>query len=1119
MLHSGKFFYTMMTDRMAREKEAFMLKLAWLGLPAAEIDGVQIHFETRKIIALLAYLSMHSRGCAREKLADIFWPEFDQAHAMANLRRALGSLTRVLSPDYLEINRESVRWIETSLVELDVLKFQELIQDVRTHAHESGNADGKQGIDTCQSCLDHLEAACELNRGDFLDGLNLPDAPGFDEWQSLTRAELNRELAWALDHWTGALASQAATGQVARGQPAWEKAAAVARRWLSLDRLEPAPHLALVQIYMMAGQRNLAQRQVEEYNRLYQDEFGQVPDKDIRAAFQDTLDQWRHHRGEAPPAPQAPVVSRQVLLKTKLYLPQVKSSRVSRQRLLSKLEGISEHKLLLVSAPAGFGKTSLLAEWAAQTELLVGWLSLDSEDNDPNRFLRYLCAALDSAQDGIANTARTLLETVQMVSPQTAITVLLKDLEAAAEPVVLVLDDYQFITTPAIHDGLTYFLERAGQNLHLVIASRIDPPLSLARMRVEDELLEVRTDDLRFTLEECAEYFGRVMGLDISQTDMQALTSRTEGWAVGLQMAGISLKDASDRSRFIRTFSGSHRYILEYLIQEVLDRQPAHVRDFLLKTSILDRMCGKLCEAVVGHSPEPVYSILDYLERSNLFLIPLDQECQWYRYHHLFADLLRARMQQTFSTQDVVLLHQQAAQWYEQNGFTLEAIHHASLTSNNEWVEQLIEKNYMEMFHRGDPSSMRFWTGKLSKELIYRRPWLCIYEAQSHALFGQLDEADVLLAKAEEHLQGENPSADTKSMLGHLAYAKSRVTGMRGDVHRAIELSLTAREYTPASNQALQSGIGVMLGVGYFLNGDFINSIQVFNETIQSGIAANAINGTVAAYCHLARLYAIQGQLNKSYELYQEAGKFAHDVGGRNLGAMSLVDMGIANVLYELNDLEAALAHIKHSLEFIPLWGNADDIVLAYTTHARILQALGDTTAVMETIEKGIQLLHTSGVFSEAREAVTTAEIRLLLAQGNHPAVERWSAPLEQDLHVGNSLQFENEQSYITLGRVYLAQNRLTDALELLTRLETCAQSGGRMGRMIEILNLKALVLQDMNQPAQAMEVIAKGLALAEPEGYVRIFLDEGAPMQHLLAQFSSKAPAGPIRDYALRLK
>ena len=355
-------------------------------------------------------------------------------------------------------------------------------------------------------------------------------------------------------------------------------------------------------------------------------------------------------------------------------------------------------------------------------------------------------------------------------------------------------------------------------------------------------------------------------------------------------------------------------------------------------------------------------------------------------------------------------------------------------------------------------------------------------------------------------------------MLGHLAYVKSRVTGMRGDVHRAIELSLSARENTPASNQALQSGIGVMLGVGYFLNGDFTNAIQTYKETIQSSIAANAINGTMAAYCHLARLYAIQGRLHKSYELYREAGKFAHEAGGRNLGVMSLVDMGIANVLYELNDLEAALAHIKHGLEFIPLWGNADDIALAYTTQARIQQAQGNKAGAVEAIETGIHLLQTNGVFSEARDAVMTTQVKLWLAQGDLLSAARWAASQEERLISDSGFGFENELTRITLSRVYIAQKKPDETIRLLTRLEESAESGERTATLIELLILKSLTFQILGETAQALASLEKSLSLAEPEGYLRIFLDEGQPMQLLLAQWLAHARADPLRDYAIHL-
>jgi len=821
------------------------------------------------------------------------------------------------------------------------------------------------------------------------------------------------------------------------------------------------------------------------------------------------------------------------LIRTKLHLPFTRLELVSRPRLQVRLAEGLRGPLTLITAPAGFGKTTLVASFIVNCGLPIAWLSLDKDDNQVERFLSYLVAALQETDNTIGSGAAQLLSAARQGPPEAVLTSLINDLDTAGGEIVLVLDDYQFINSQSVHEEVAFLLDHCPNTFHLVIASRSDPPLPLVRLRARGKMVELRAADLRFTEPEATQFLNDVMGLRLNAGSVAMLEERTEGWITGLQMAALSMRHREDVLGFIKGFSGTNRYILDYLLEEVMASQPPEIQQFLLCTSILERLTAPLCEAVLeagkldgwiidklsaNFQPPNLLNcqpILEYLEGANLFLLPLDDERIWYRYHHLFADLLHARLQQTLKIEDIAALHTLAAQWYIHNGLTYEAIHHASLTLNNEWVEQLIEQNYMEMFHRGEASSMRFWTGKLSKELIYRRPWLCIYEAQSHALFGQLDEADVLLAKAEEHLQLENPSADTKSMLGHLAYVKSRVTGMRGDVHRAIELSLTARENTPASNQALQSGIGVNLGVGYFLNGDFTNAIQTFNETIESGIAANAINGTMAAYCHQARLYAIQGRLHKSYELYQEARKFALDAGGRNLGAMSLVDMGIANVLYELNDLEAALAHIKQALEFIPLWGNADDIALAYTTLAQIQQAQGNKAGAVEAIEKGIHLIQTNGVFSEARDAVRTTQVKLWLAHRDLLSAGRWAADQEERLISDRGFRFVNELTRITLSRVYIAQKKPDETIRLLTRLEESAESGGRKGSLVEILILKALTLKILGETAQALAVLEKGLSQAEPERYNRIFIHEGPPMQRLLAHWSAHAGDGPLRDYS----
>ena len=819
------------------------------------------------------------------------------------------------------------------------------------------------------------------------------------------------------------------------------------------------------------------------------------------------------------------------LIHPKLRPPLTRPKLVPRLRLQEQMAQGLSGPLTLITASAGFGKTTLVASCLASCGMPVGWLSLDKDDNQVDRFLNYLIAALQMTDEAIGIEAAQLLAAARRVTPQAVLISLINDLDAAGEELALVLDDYQFISRQEVHEAVAFLLEHCPNTFHLVIATRSDPPLPLARLRARGQTVELRAADLSFTGPEADQFLNNVMGLRLDAESVAALEERTEGWIAGLQMAALSMRDRKDIRGFIEGFSGTNRYILDYLLEEVLASQPSEIQRFLLCTSILERLTAPLCDALIEIRESRVESrnenlsstlgsraILAYLERANLFLIPLDEERIWYRYHHLFADLLHARLQQTHRTQDIAELHARAGQWYEQNGLPFEAIHHASLSANTEWVERLIEHNYLEVFRRREVANIRFLTDKLSQEMVYRRPWLCIYRAESQAWFGELDEADVLLAEAEKHVGSGEPSSDTPAMLGHIAYVKSRVTAMRGDVHRAIEFCLTAREKTPASNQALQGGIGVMLGYGYFLAGDFTNAIQTLNETIQAGISARVTTSTVAAYCVLARLSAIRGQLPRAYEIYLEAGRFAREVGSQLLGIMAIVDVGIADVLYEWNDLESAATHVKRGLENIPFWNKADDIALAYTTQARIQQAQGNMAAAAESIERGGQLVRTSGVFPEARNAVVTTEVRLWLAQGNSLAVGRWSDAVDKDISSGDLFGYKNELVHIMQARVTLAQKKLDEAIELLNHLEIDAQSGGRTGRLIEILILKASVMQKLGKQAQAIAVLEKSLALARPERYVRVFLNEGGPMQMLLSQCLAQTSISPMREYIIQL-
>jgi LuxR family maltose regulon positive regulatory protein len=825
------------------------------------------------------------------------------------------------------------------------------------------------------------------------------------------------------------------------------------------------------------------------------------------------------------------------LIRTKIRLPSTRSSLVPRPRLQEQIEQGLLCPLTLVVAPAGFGKTTLVASSVTDCGMPVAWLSLDKHDNEEARFLSYIVAALQEADHTIGSESAQLLEGRQNASSEKLLTCLINDLDAAEAEMMLVLDDYHLISSRAVHEVVAFLIEHCPNTLHLVIASRSDPPLSLARLRARAQVIELRAADLRFTEPEAAEFLNDVMGLHLDVKSVAALEERTEGWIAGLQMAALSMRDRKDVVSFIEGFSGTNRYILDYLVEEILAGQSPEIQHFLLCTSILERLTAPLCDAVLANQEGPEIGsddrmarletlvpgrsapILEYLERANLFMVSLDDERVWYRYHHLFADLLLARLQKALDDREIQLLHLRASEWHEQNGSTLEAIHHASLASDFERIERLIGQNYVEMLNRGEMSGiLRFWMGKLSKDLVYRRPWLCLYQAFSHSWFGQLEEASLLLNEAEKRIQSEISTADTQAMLGYHAYVQSRVTAMQGDTQRAIGLCLTAREKIPPDNLGLQIEIGITLGYEYFLVGDFNNSNQTLREMIQACYAVGAINNPVAAYAILARMYILRSRLHEANILFQTAGKLIPETGSQYHGAIGLVEVGIAALLCEWNDIKAALVRAKKGLDLLPSWGKADDLCLAYSTLSRIQLALGNRTEAADAIEKAAQLIQTCGVFSEARSTVETAQLKMWLANGDQLSVEHWMSSSEQHFRSADPFRYEVELIHVVQARVFIAHNKLEDAMRLLSGLEEYAQAGGRIGRLIEITILKALALQAAGDSTQAELTLTKSLTLAKPNGYRRIFLDEGGPMQLLLAQWLAYSSPGSLRNYAIQL-
>ncbi len=823
------------------------------------------------------------------------------------------------------------------------------------------------------------------------------------------------------------------------------------------------------------------------------------------------------------------------LLHTKLHLPYIRPGLVARPRLQARVAEGLRGPLTLVTAPAGFGKTTLVASCVPGCGMPVAWLSLDRNDNEPGRFLRYLASALQAADAAVGREAAQLLDAAQRVPQALILTSLINDLDAATEDIVLVLDDYQFIHSQEVHSIVAFLLEHCPRSFHLLIATRSDPSFPLARLRARGQTVELRAADLGFTEPEATRFLNEVMGLGLDGESIAMLEGRTEGWIAGLQMAALSMRNREDVTSFIEGFSGTNRYILDYLLEEVLANQSEEIQQFLLRTSILERLSAPLCDAVLedeweaatSRDPTSAYPIslsvgrsaanLEYLESANLFLVPLDDERIWYRYHHLFADLLRAQLQRVLGAQRLAQLRTRASDWHAQHGSILEAIVYASEAADDERVERCIEQNYMELVRRGEQAWLRAWTGTLSKELVHSRPWLCIYEAYSHSWFGELDEADALLDVAETRIPTEG-EPDARAMRGLWAYVKSRVTAMRGDIRRAIAYCLAARQDVPDSNLALQLDTHITLGYEYFLSGDYARAQPILQETVELGRAMGAVINTVAAACLLARLYAVQGLLGESYDTYQVAARAIPEASGQHLGAKALVEMGFAEVLCERNDLDAAEDHVQRALAQLPFWGKSDDLVLAHITMARIWAAQARIADAAGAVGSAVEVVRTQPVFSEARYAAEVASIKIELAEGDLASAARWAADHTEPSSPDDVSRFEVELIQITRARVAIALDRPNQAIALLSRLATPAESSGRTARVIEILLLQAIALQRIRATDQALAALGRSLDLAQPGGYVRLFLDEGQPMKLLLGHWLARAVPGNARDYTTHL-
>jgi LuxR family maltose regulon positive regulatory protein len=786
------------------------------------------------------------------------------------------------------------------------------------------------------------------------------------------------------------------------------------------------------------------------------------------------------------------------LLSTKLYIPRPRRNLVRRRRLTARLNAGMRRKLTLISAPAGFGKTTLLSEWIPTSERCVTWVSLDQGDNEPVRFWAHFIAALQMLHPDIGELALPLFLSPQPAATPSVMPTLVNEIDAFPDVFALVLDDYHLIETQVIHDGLAFLLDHLPPRMHLVINTRTDPPLPLARLRGCGQLAELREADLRFTTDEAAAFLNQVMDLGLSAADIAALEARTEGWIAGLQLAALSIKDHADRARFIAAFTGSHRFVIDYLAEEVLDRQPEFIREFLLSTCMLERLCASLGNVLTNATSSQ--TTLEYLERNNLFLVPLDDERRWYRYHHLFADVLRHRLQEE-RPERLAELHRRASEWLEGHGLIAEAVTHALAGHDFEGAARLIEAVAGDVLRRGSSLSLIRWLDAMPEETIRARPRLCLARGWT-CLWGMepsLESVDEWVQLALRAAPADQ-SLDS-DLMGEVAAFQATIASIRWEMARSLELSQEALDCLPLDSP-WRSVMALCLGTAHFYSGDVVAATHALDEALRLSQADGSHYVQLIAASFLADIQVLQGHLSRATQIYQQVLAWAEH-GLPQRGAV-MAYSGLANILCEQDQLDAALAHLQSGAEQLQQVGGAWIALALYRSLARVRQAQGKWTDALAALDQASQ----SGQSAQVNLVVTqtaTLRARLQLARGNLRAAEVWAANtgLSLDDPQASHPGFR-EVEYLSLARVLDAQGRHAEVLSLLDRLLQSAEAEGRAGSAIEILILQGLIFQRQGNMAHALTLLERALILAEPEGYVRIFLDEGQPMRSLLADYRS---------------
>ncbi|MEO6411659.1 MAG: LuxR C-terminal-related transcriptional regulator [Pedococcus sp.] len=815
------------------------------------------------------------------------------------------------------------------------------------------------------------------------------------------------------------------------------------------------------------------------------------------------------------------------VLGTKIKVPAPRRDLVPRARLAQELGRADSPRLVLVSAPAGFGKTTLLSQWLTGTgdeDRRVAWLSLDEADNDPHRFLEHLVASVQVVAD-VAEAAR-LVAAGSHVAPDAVLTSLVNDLDLQPGRIVLALDDYHVIEAPEVHRALTFLLDNLPPRVTLAVATRADPPLPLARLRARGELVELRAADLRFTADEAAVFLGEVMGLDLDPTQVSALEARTEGWVAGLQLAGLSLRGAGDTAGFVEGFTGSHRFVLDYLVEEVLRHQPEQVRGFLLDTAVLRQLTGPLCDALTGGSGGR--ETLKALERANLFVVPLDERREWFRYHHLFADTLRARLL-TEEPERAPVLHRAASEWYAAHDLPEDAVRHALAAADPAYAADLVEAALPDLRRERRDRLLREWLTALPTEVVRSRPLLGTYLAWTRLVLGDLDGVETALRDAERSLAVGMPSAqagasaaaleEMRTLPSTMAIFRASAAQARGDTDATRRHARTALDLAGPQDHMARAGSLGFLALAAWASGDLEEAVEAFSEAVLSMGAAGDVSDELGGAVVLASMSMARGRPSEARRLCEGALEIASQHPGDALATLGDLHVALADALVEQGELDEAQQHLHAAQELGESASLMENRYRWDVVMARLRAAQGDLEAAVELLDRA-ESRYLKGFFPDVRP-IPAQKARLRIRQGRLADAWEWARGL--GVQQVDDPSYLGEYDQLTLVRLLLAQCRadgdpahLVDAARRLDHQAQGASSAGRDGSLVEVGMLRSLLLEARGHRLAALAELEVALEAAVPAGYALLFLDEAEPMQDLLTVAEKLPTTG---DHARRLR